>query len=416
MNSNKKKNKKITQDKITQDFSNTQEMRILNNNYILGPSLLKNSTGDIYAAWDVAKDANMSPDEASYHLPSPFFIKFLPENYSRSDESMRIFKEEIQQQAKCCDWCKVVAFDHDGDDDYIVLKLPRGEFLGKKIETSIIYGDLPKVLDLISNIHTALNTLEKCGIKHGRLEPASIFITENKEVEIVDSIYVSAKQRQLKQGVDYTSTVPNREAIYASPDVCFGRKISEQDDVFSLACISYHLLSGAHPFAGANSVSALLNKTRPEPIDTLTAEQWHHLEQGMSLNKETRLQTINEFIDGFDRDAKPVEKKIIPTEIMIAKKNAEDLIKKQTQTTATSKIRMSNEVKPSPEKTAKPVVEPIQVPSTFLGTQELDFSMWTWVSLSLLLGMVIGVIVMSISISLFNIDFFSLIDILKGFF
>ncbi len=411
MNSNKKKNKKITQ-----DFSNTQEMRVLNNNYILGPSLLKNSTGDIYAAWDIAKDTNTSPDEASYHLPSPFFIKFLPENYSRSIDSMQIFKEEIQQQAKCCEWCKVVAFDHDGEDDYIVLKLPRGEFLGKSINTLNIYGDLPKVLDLISSIQTALNTLKKCGIQHGRLEPASIFITENKEVEIVDSIYVSAKQRQLKQGVDYTSTVPNREAIYASPDVCFGRKISEQDDVFSLACISYHLLSGQHPFADANSVSALLNKMHPKPIETLTEEQWQHLERGMSLNKETRLQTINAFINGFDRDAKPVGKKITPTEITIAKQHAENLIKKQANTIATNKTAISNEVKPSPKKTKKPLVEPIQISSTFIETQELDFSTWTWVSLSVLLGMVIGVIAMSVSISLFNIDFFALMDIFKGFF
>ncbi len=406
MNNNKKKNKKITQ-----DFSNTQERRVLNNNYILGPSLLKNSTGDIYAAWDIAKDANTSPEEASYHLPSPFFIKFLPKNYSRSDESMQIFIQEIQRQTECCDWCKVVSFGHDGGDDYMVLKLPRGEFLGKKTATSTVYGDLPKVLDLISTVQTALNTLKKCSIEHGRVEPASIFITENGEVGLLDSIYVSAKQHQLEQGVDYTSTVPNREAIYASPDVCFGRKLSEQDDVFSLACISYHLLSGQHPFGGANSVSALLNKIRPKPIDTLTDAQWQHLEQGMSLKQETRLQTINAFIDGFDRHAKPVKKKIKSTETTIAKQNAEDLIRKQAQTKATS-----NKVKPSPKKTEEPVAEAIQIPASFLGMQELDFSTWTWISLSLLLGMVIGLIAMSVSISLFNIDFFLLMDIFKGFF
>ena len=411
MNSKNKQN-----NKIVQDVSEGSEMRVLNDNYILGPSLLESTTGDIYAAWDVATDVNTSIDgSSSYHFPSPFFIKFLPENYHRSHQSMQIFIQEIKRLTDCCDWCKVISFGHDGDDDYIVLKLPRGKFLGKKMSTKHIYGELSDILPLISRINTALNILKKCDIQHGRVEPASIFIADNGEVGLLDSIYVSAKQRQLEQDIDYTSTVPNHEATYASPDACFGREISEQDDVFSLACISYHLLSGHHPFGDTNSVSALLNKVRPKRIETLTDDQWQHLEQGMSLKKEDRLKTVEEFINGFDRDARPEKKNIQNTEITTAKQDAQNLIQKQAQ----SKRKINkNRTAPSLTKTKKQVTESAQtqVQPSFDGIEESNFSTWAWIPLSLLIGIVLGIIAMSLSISLLGQDFFSVMDVLKGLF
>ncbi len=389
--------------KITKNLLEDHEQRVLDNTYILGPCLLHSTTGDIYAAWDVAEDA-------SYHLPSPFFIKFLPKSYPCSTASMQIFIEEIKRQTDCCDWCKIIAFGHENEDDYLVLQLPRGEFLGKKIETTTVYNELPDVLLLISSINKALETLKDCGLYHGRVEPASIFIDEKGKVGLLDTIYVSAKQRQLERGVDYTATIPNREAIYASPDICFGREVSPQDDVFSLACISYHLLSGQHPFDGANSVSALLNKIRPKRIETLTDSQWEHLEWGMNLVKENRIETVTEFINGFDTKAKPVKKKIKNKEVATARENAQNLIRKQ----AKSQTTKEKTVITSTKKAEKAISQAIQAPTPVGKMGEIDYTKWGWIPLSLLIGVIVGVIAMSLSISLLGIDFFSLINMLRG--
>jgi serine/threonine protein kinase len=373
MNSENTKNNKVIQDTSAND-----EPKILNGNYILGACLLASTTGDIYAAWDTATGGNHTDD-----VTAQFFIKFLPESYPRSDSSMQIFMEEIQHLRDCCDWCKVMSFGHEGDDVYLVLQLPRGQFLSHQLSTKKIYGGLADVLPLLSHINTALKTLEKCDMHHGRVEPESIFIDEKGAVGFLDSIYVSAKQHQLEQGVDYTSTVPNREAIYASPDVCFGRNVSEQDDVFSLACLSYYLLSGNHPFSGKNSVSALLNKMRPERIDTLTNAQWQHLSLGMHLVKESRLETVSDLINGFDNNSLPTKKKVKQSSI--------------------KKLKTKNSILKTNNK-----------PSSFETIKKISFSRWAWIPLSLLAGLVVGVTAMSLSISLLGVDFCSLLPALKN--
>ncbi|MCK5814158.1 MAG: hypothetical protein KAH03_07855 [Cocleimonas sp.] len=398
MNSKNKQNNKTIQD------SSTSKPRILNGNYMLGSCLLPSTTGDIYAAWGGAKESNSLHQHPSDDYPPPFFIKFLPKSYPRSDGSMQIFMQEIQHLRECCNWCSIVSFGHDNDDVYLVLKLPHGQFLGRELETTPIYGELSDILPLISHINLALKTLKKCGIRHGRIEPSSIFIDEDGNVGLLDSIYVSAKQRQLEQGVDYTSTVPNRDAIYASPDVCFGRETSEQDDVFSLACLSYHLLSGKHPFSGTNSVVALLNKMRPERINTLTDAQWQHLELGMHLVKESRLETVKDFINGFDNNNQPIKKNLNDKITTTKKKDTKHLSQKKPKPKAIKKKI----------DTKKPTSLQIDKSTSFETMREKYYFTWAWIPLSLLAGLVTGIIGMSLSINFLGVDFFSLLNILKN--
>ena len=404
------KSKNTQNNKIIQDTSPNAKPRILNGNYILGDCLLPSTTGDIYAAWDIGTETDHSDA-----VPAEFFIKFLPKSYPRSDESMQIFMQEIQHLRDCCDWCKVISFGHHDDDVYLVLQLPSGQFLSHQLSTTNAYSELANILPLIAHINAALKTLKKCDIYHGRVEPESIFIDDKGGVVFLDSIYVSAKQRQLEQGVDYTSTVPNRDAIYSSPDVCFGRNISEQDNVFSLACLSYYLLSGNHPFGGTNSVSALLNKIRPERIDTLTDAQWQHLEQGMHLVKESRLETVSDFINGFDNNSLPIKNKQTDKKTTTKKHDVKNLIQKQAQPKVKKKKVKQSLIKKS--KTKKSRVKTSDKSSSFFKTiKKMSFSTWAWIPLSLSAGLVVGVIGMSLSLHLLNMDFFSLLNTLKNLF
>jgi serine/threonine protein kinase len=418
-----KQNNAISQELPDKIFSDSDELRILDNNYILGACLLRTVTGDIYAAWDAAIGIESLSNSSSYDFPSQFFIKLLPDNFFQLNEISQIIAAEIEQLKDCFDWCKVVAFKKNAEAAYLVLQLPRGDFFSKKLVAKRPYGNLSEVLVLITNINKTLNILKECGIRHGRVEPDSIYITEDGDIGLVDSIYVAAKQHQLEQDIDHNATVPNKEALYASPDVCFGREVSDQDDVFSLACICYRLLSGQHPFSGANSVSALLNKIRPKPITTLSEDQWQNLEYGLSLAKESRPQTVKEFINGFDLTSKPLklrERRKKEKEAAAARKDAQNLIrnqvkrkvaiKKQTQNTKLkTKQKAKSKIKP---KTKKPILHN----SPFADLHETDLTTWFWIPLSLLSGMLVGIIAILLSINFFGLSLPSLVEMVKNFF
>jgi len=393
---------------VNQDLAKENKVKISNKKYTLGSRLLSSTTGDVYAAWSADK---AEPDDM---YQPPFFIQFLPENYPRSAESMQVFSQEVERAKVGCKTFNIVAFEQTGDHAYLVFELPNGEFLSNKILQKAVYGDLSDVLSLAEKIKKAFENVKNCGLVHGCVGLDSIYITKSGEVILVDSIYISAKQHQLEKDIEHTTTIPNREAIYASPDVCFGREVSEQDDVFSLACISYHLLSGRHPFAGENSVAILLNKTRPQQIDSLTDAQWQHLENGMSLVKESRLETVDDFIKGFDNAALITVKSSISESVNKVKKNV--LAKKHIKSPLNKHEQQKKPVRSSGINSYKEkhkVV--INVPPqknkmfSFEGLQA-SFHEWSWIPLSLLAGILSGAIIAGLVIEIFGVNIFSLMS------
>jgi serine/threonine protein kinase len=410
MNIENRQKSETTQGAETEAFSEGETLRILNDQYILGPCWLPSTTGDIYAAWDVTVGIDNLSANTADHPPAQFFIKFLPDNDPHATPLSHIIAVAYKELTSCFSWCKQISLVTDTDTCYLVLELPQGEFLSKKLEATKVYGDLAAVLPLLTNLNTALNNLQQCGIQHGRVAPDSIFILHSGAVGLVDSLYVVAKQRLLVEDHEGATTIPNREALYASPDVCFGRGISEQDDVFSMACLCYYLLSGEHPFAGSNSVSALLNKTRAQPLGSLSEAEWQHLEYGLSFSPESRQKTTSDFINGFATASKsPNTIKKRNKETATARKNAQKVIrqKKQSKTVnkkAIAKAKLSK--KTIPKKLTASATE-----SSFL--QEITLPRWSWVPLSLLAGISLGAIAMALSIYLLDVNLFAFVDSLR---
>lgn len=388
-------------------FSDDGELRLLDDHYILGACWLASATGDIYAAWDVSTGIDNVSVSNSDNLPPQFFIKFLPDNDPHAAQLSQIMKEEYEELASCFSWCENISLAEDKNRGYLVLQLPQGEFLSRRLATRKAKGDLATVLPLLTNINSALNNLQHCGIRHGRVAPDSIFIMSNGAVGLVDSLYVVAKQRLLAEDHEGATTIPNRDALYASPDVCFGREVSEQDNVFSLACLCYHLLSGQHPFAGNNSVSALLNKTRPTPIATLSEAQWQHLEYGLSFAQESRPKTVSEFINGFETVSKlsnTIKKKNKSKETAVARKNAQNIINQKKPPKTVKKVAIANK-KPTEQKYSAGVTS----------SRKMTLPTWSWIPLSLLAGISVGVIATILSIHLLDVNLFSFVKALVGF-
>ena len=386
---------------VPQNLSEDNTLKTVSNKYVLGLCLLPSITGDIYTA-SYANDRN-----------SLLYIKFFPENYPRSIETIHAVTLEIDRIKKGCKIFNIVDFEQTDDSAYLVFELPKGNFLREKMPKNKSYGDLSAVLSLVSNIKKSLDELKNCGLVHGCVGLDSIYISNKNDVILLDSIYSSAKQHQLEQDVEHTVTVPNKEAIYASPDVCFGRPISEQDDVFSLACISYHLLSGKHPFGGENSVAALLSKVRPKRIKSLTDAQWHHLKNAMALAKENRLATIDDFINGFAKAIAPPKKHLKEIkaakakETTLARQQAKRILNIQKENVRSNATKSQNKRRRDPRFPSRPLIPTKKQVNHFsFDNFWLEFSEWAWIPLSLFSGMLTGAILMGIAISFFGVSLF----------
>lgn len=122
-------------------------------------------------------------------------------------------------------------FDHDGKFGYLVTDLLDGASLRLILDDSTTLP-LDEAIPVVRAVGDALRFLHANSIVHGRLTAENVFITENLEVRLLD-------------------IVPLDSAVTILRGVASGDPFSRSDvadDVYGLACLTYEMLAGKHPF------------------------------------------------------------------------------------------------------------------------------------------------------------------------
>jgi serine/threonine protein kinase len=70
-----------------------------------------------------------------------------------------------------------------------------------------------------------------------------------------------------------------------------------QDDLYSLACLSYLLLTGRMPFKAGSAIEARSLRERPKRPSQLTAIQWQTLRQALKFDRADRPMDVAQFIE-----------------------------------------------------------------------------------------------------------------------
>jgi serine/threonine protein kinase len=100
---------------------------------------------------------------------------------------------------------------------------------------------------------------------------------------------------------------------YASVELLKGGQPVEQDDIYALACITYELFTGEHPFKRFNADVAQYKKLKPKRIKSLSLQQWFALKKALSFNRVDRTTTVYEF----SWDMTQTKKSLWPKRIVI---------------------------------------------------------------------------------------------------
>jgi serine/threonine-protein kinase len=173
--------------------------------------------------------------------------------------------------------------------------------------------EMAEVLDLSSQIASALSAAHAAGIIHRDIKPENIMVRHDGIVKVLDFGLAKLSDRaHPEQAVDAeaaTAVLVQTEpgvvmgtAAYMSPEQARGKGVDARTDIFSLGAVIYEMLSGRAPFAGetaADIIGALIHK-EPQPLSNLVsnmpAELQHIVSKALRKDPDERYQTVKSLL------------------------------------------------------------------------------------------------------------------------
>ena len=265
--------------------------------------------GVVYAARDLRKEEVGDKD-------SIIAIKLLSEDFKDHPNALRMLQQECKKAQELAhpNIVTVYDFDRDGDIVYMTMEFLTGRSLTQYIEEHRLDpGSLDDVLPIINDIVQGLEYAHQQGIIHSDLKPSNIHITDKGVTKILDfgiarAVMASEAQEQAAQANGATSTGGAANGgngnggflaltpSYASLEMFQGAAPDPRDDIYALACITYQLLAGDHPYQRCPANKVKQRYLEPKPIEGLKDWQWEALLNGLALERENRTPSAEEFL------------------------------------------------------------------------------------------------------------------------
>ena len=159
---------------------------------------------------------------------------------------------------------------------------------------------LEQVRGLIEQLGKGLQALHRSEILHQDIRPDNLIITPQGIVKIID--FGAARLAGLQTDDEVAGDIPGT-ALYTAPEYFLGLAGTEQSDLYSLAVLTYQLLSGRYPYgadvARAKSIKAQ-KKLRYQSVLSKDSELpiWLDLtlEKALHPDPNKRYQALSEFL------------------------------------------------------------------------------------------------------------------------
>jgi serine/threonine protein kinase len=222
---------------------------------------------------------------------------------------------------------RVHEFDRDGDLAFFTMEYLNGTLLRRVLsaqESSTLYR--PHALAIVRDVGAAVAHAHARGVVHGDLNPGNIFITDNGEVRVVDF----GASHQLHRG-PWISEFDNQQQIavatlrYASCQLLEGEAADARDDVYALACITYVLLTGDHPFQEHTALKARTLRLTPSRPSGLSRRQWNALRAGLDFDREQRPADMQAWLDRLDLRAAAASLPALPSLMTVRVRRRSDM-------------------------------------------------------------------------------------------
>src|SRR6185312_5341032 len=194
--------------------------------------------------------------------------------------------------------------DRDGDVEFFTMEFLDGELLSDvTARLHPLPMSRPQAWAIIREIGSGLEHAHTRGVIHADLKPHNIMITRSGEVRILGFGASGTSAKQLLEDRSGPRQAPSAPTpAYASCELLEGRPADPRDDIYALACLSYELLAGAHPFQRRRSTEARDLAIVPDRPPHLSRRQWQALATGLYWHSAGRSISVRAWLKKLNTD------------------------------------------------------------------------------------------------------------------
>jgi serine/threonine protein kinase len=151
---------------------------------------------------------------------------------------------------------------------YIVMPYIEGEVLSDRTHRA---GQLPveEVVRWVNDISAGLERAHELQIVHRDLKPENVMIARGKNGEtraVVMDFGLAKERRASPELAKLTATgIVLGTPEFMSPEQLRGKPLDGRTDIYSLALMTYEMLTGKLPFAGRTQQEMMINRLRTDP-------------------------------------------------------------------------------------------------------------------------------------------------------
>ncbi|MGH7509054.1 MAG: serine/threonine-protein kinase [Gemmatimonadales bacterium] len=235
-------------------------------------------------------------------------VKILRSRLAGDPVAVKRFLREAEYGARLNHPNIVRGYDYGQTDGlhYLALEWAEGEPLAEFVNRS---GPLAPALvaRIVEQIGAALSAAHRSGIIHRDLKPANImYDPAGQTAKLLDfGIARDAEQspeERLTRAGFFVGTLQ-----YVAPETLSGELVKEQADVYSLATITYYLLTGALPFTGKSPRELFQQLLTQPPVPLNEARKGLRFPasveatvmHGLQRDRSKRCKTVDEFAQAF---------------------------------------------------------------------------------------------------------------------
>lgn len=256
-------------------------------------------------------------------------IKVLKEPLNHNAEALARFKLEAEIIARLGHPNVVQVFDVGTTPQgtpYLVMEYLRGESLLERI-TKLGRIPLPSALRIAERLGSALAATHRAGVVHRDIKPENILLVEaDGDADFVKLLDFGIGKVMASRSRITAPAVALGTPEYMAPEQALARAtVDARADQYSLAAVSFAMLTGRPPFTGANPAEVLERVLRePAPLLSAVAPELPVgldavFSKALSKKAADRFGSVSEFVRAMERCVQsrrtPPARAAAPTEV-----------------------------------------------------------------------------------------------------
>jgi serine/threonine protein kinase len=267
----------------------------LRGRYVIKSVLGRGGTGTVFEAADLYR---VGTPESGQRVA----LKVLHGQIAAKPQLLADLQREFQllQSLSHPNVVRAYDLDRDGDIAFFTMEVLRGLSVRAVLAArNRVRLERAHALAIVRDVGGAVAHAHSRAVIHGDINPGNIFLTNDGEIRLLDcgAAHVSFQGPTVSDSTDRSPIATPR---YASPQVLRGQQPDARDDVYSLACLAYLLLSGARPFGEKTALGAQEKGLQPSRPGGLRGKEWRALRAGLAFDRDRRPADVAQWLEAFD--------------------------------------------------------------------------------------------------------------------